>query len=54
MSTVSNHLATAIKKGLPVYLDILGISSDLIWTVYEKIEENNRGNYHVGATEQAV
>ncbi|KAL3076253.1 hypothetical protein niasHS_013524 [Heterodera schachtii] len=41
-STIANHLNSAVRKGLPVHLDVLGISSDLIETVYQKVQENRR------------
>jgi len=42
-STVANHLSTAAKRGLPLHLKTLGITSELIEIVHNKIKENGRG-----------
>uniref|UniRef100_A0A914M7G4 ATP-dependent DNA helicase n=2 Tax=Meloidogyne incognita TaxID=6306 RepID=A0A914M7G4_MELIC len=41
-STVANHLSTAAKRGLPLHLKTLGITSELIEIVHNKIKENGR------------
>uniref|UniRef100_A0A914GXA3 ATP-dependent DNA helicase n=1 Tax=Globodera rostochiensis TaxID=31243 RepID=A0A914GXA3_GLORO len=40
--TIVNHLNSAVRKGLPVHLDVLLISPNMVSTVYQKVEENRR------------